>query len=138
MNLYPVLFETLSDLSDEVVLKGLTVLAEIVNSTYSKDSGQNKVHYRNFLVRLLKLFEEKRTLLEIRGNFIISRLCTLLDAEIIYREFAELIHERTPNLKFASTMIRTLNTILLTTSELFELRMMLKDISNQVCRIIYL
>lgn len=150
VNLYPVLFETLSDLSDEVVLKGLTVLAEIVNSTHSKgnpalrvnrlwlkhaflvDSGANQVHYRNFLVRLLKLFEEKRVLLENRGAFIISRLCTLLNAEIIYRIFSELIHEETPNLRFASTMVRTLNTILLTTSELFELRMLLKDISDEV------
>lgn len=47
VNLYPVLFETLSDLSDEVVLKGLTVLAEIVNSTYSK--GNNII---NLPVRL--------------------------------------------------------------------------------------
>lgn len=91
------------------------------------------MHYRNFLVRLLKLFEEKRALLENRGTFIISRLCTLLNAEIIYRIFAELIHEETPNLRFASTMVRTLNSILLTTSELFELRMLLKDISNEVC-----
>lgn len=35
-SLYPVLFETLSDSSDDVVLQGLTVLAEIVNSTHSK------------------------------------------------------------------------------------------------------
>lgn len=35
-NLYPVLFETLSDFSDEVVVQGLTVLAEIVDSTSTK------------------------------------------------------------------------------------------------------
>lgn len=33
ISLYPVLFETLSDISDEVVIQGLTVLAEIVHST---------------------------------------------------------------------------------------------------------
>lgn len=60
------------------------------------------------------------------------QLCILLNAEIIYRIFAEIIAEETPNLKFASTIIRTLNTILLTTSELFELRMLLKDIGNEV------
>lgn len=32
-SLYPVLFETLSDNSDEVVIRGLTVLAEMVNCT---------------------------------------------------------------------------------------------------------
>lgn len=84
------------------------------------------------MVSLLKLFEEKRSLLENRGAFIISRLCTLLNAEIIYRILAEIISEETTNLKFASTIVRTLNTILLTTSELFDLRMLLKDISNEV------
>lgn len=151
--LYPVLFETLSDFSDDVVVQGLTVLAEIVNSTSTKGmratitrnpalintirfltSGQHasQTQYRNFLVSLLKLFEEKRSLLENRGAFIISRLCALLDAETIYRILAEIIFEETANLKFASTMVRTLNTILLTTSELFDLRMLLKDISNEV------
>lgn len=33
ISLYPVLFETLSNNSDEVVIQGLTVLAEIVNCT---------------------------------------------------------------------------------------------------------
>lgn len=61
-----------------------------------------------------------------------SQLCILLNAEVIYRIFAEIIFEETSNFKFASTMVRTLNTILLTTSELFELRMRLKDITNKV------
>lgn len=63
-----------------------------------------------------------------------SQLCILLNAEVIYRIFAEIIFEETTNLKFASTMVRTLNTILFTTSELFELRMHLKDITNEVMR----
>lgn len=61
-----------------------------------------------------------------------SQLCILLNAEVIYRIFAEIIFEETTNFKFASTMVRTLNTILLTTSELFELRVHLKDITNEV------
>lgn len=65
-----------------------------------------------------------------------SQLCILLNAEVIYRIFAEIIFEETSNLKFASTMVRTLNTILFTTSELFELRMHLKDITNEVIQMI--
>lgn len=61
-----------------------------------------------------------------------SQLCILLNAELIYRMFAEIIFEESINLKFASTMVRTLNTILLTTTELFELRKLLKDITNEV------
>lgn len=38
-SLFPVLFETLSNNSDEVVIQGLTVLAEIVNST-NKSKGK--------------------------------------------------------------------------------------------------
>lgn len=34
--LFPVLLENLSDNSDEVVLQGLVVLAEIVNSAHAK------------------------------------------------------------------------------------------------------
>lgn len=42
ISLYPVLFETLSNSSDEVVIHGLTVLAEIVNCTNkSKGTIQN-------------------------------------------------------------------------------------------------
>lgn len=37
VNLFPVLLNILSDSSDEVVLQGLIVLAEIVNSTEFKD-----------------------------------------------------------------------------------------------------
>lgn len=39
ITLYPVLFETLSNNSDEVVIQGLTVLAEIVNCT-NKSKGK--------------------------------------------------------------------------------------------------
>lgn len=42
-SLYPVLFETLSDSSDEVVIRGLTVLAEMVNCTNAK-KGMNPQH----------------------------------------------------------------------------------------------
>lgn len=55
----------------------------------------------------------------------------LLNAEHIYRTFAEIIAEETVNVKFASTMVRSLNIILLTSSELFALRNALRDITNK-------
>lgn len=80
-SLYPVLFETLSNNSDEVVIQGLTVLAEIVNSTNpSKDASSSHSHYKKFLNSLLRLFDEKRPLLENRGAFIIRwEVGTVLD-----------------------------------------------------------
>ena len=65
--------------------------------------------------------------------FVLSyrQLCVLLSAEDIYRSFAELLLQES-NLKFASLMVETLNTILLTTSELFELRSRLRNLSSSV------
>lgn len=127
-SLCPVLLSVLSDNSDEVVLQGLVVLAEIVNST--KDNEFNQTQYRKFLLSLLNLFQEEKPFLENRGSLIIRQLCVLLNAEYIYRTFAEIITNENINIKFASTMVRTLNMILLTSSELFDLRNSLKDIRN--------
>jgi vacuole morphology and inheritance protein 14 len=57
----------------------------------------------------------------------------LLNSEDIYRTLSEiLLHEE--DLKFASNMVETLNTILLTSSELFELRTKLKDLKTEVSK----
>ena len=86
--LFPVLLSILSDNSDEVVLQGLAVLAEIVNSTHKGnffiyfsstvlilrfviDVDINKTHYRKFIVSLLNLFSEEKPFLEKRGSLII-------------------------------------------------------------------
>jgi vacuole morphology and inheritance protein 14 len=57
----------------------------------------------------------------------------LLNSEDIYRTLSEiLLYEE--DLKFASNMVETLNTILLTSSELFELRTKLKDLKTEVSK----
>ncbi|KAH8402579.1 hypothetical protein KR215_002573 [Drosophila sulfurigaster] len=131
-NLNNNLLLTLADNSDEVVLQSLYVLAQIINSqdTESKDNF-DKTHYRKFLLSLLNLFSEEKLILENRASLIIRQLCVLLNAEYIYRTFAEIIAEEILNLKFASTVVRLLNMILLTSTELFELRTSLRDISNE-------
>ncbi|XP_055679622.1 protein VAC14 homolog [Lutzomyia longipalpis] len=130
VSLFPVLLGVLSDSSDDVVLQGLVVLAEIINSNSANDDFK-QTQYRKFLLSLLNLFSEEKSFLENKGSLIIRQLCVLLNAELIYRTFAEIICEETTNIKFASTMVRTLNTILLTSSELFDLRNSLKDIRNK-------
>ncbi|EDV94566.1 protein VAC14 homolog [Drosophila grimshawi] len=126
------LLSTLADNSDEVVLKSLCVLAEILSSQDKKDLDDfNKTHYRKFLLSLLNLFSEEKLILENRASLIIRKLCVLLNAEYIYRTFAEIIAEEVPNLKFASTLVRLLNIILVTSTELVELRTSLRDISNE-------
>lgn len=136
-DLFPVLMRTLSDSSDEVVQQNLVVLAEIIGSKYpesttgkSDSSVQNK-YFPKFIINLLRLFSTDRHLLEERGAFIIRELCVLLSAENIYKTVAEILLEE-QNLRFAGLMIQTLNVILLTSSELFELRNKLKDLDSEV------
>ena len=136
-DLFPVLMRTLSDSSDEVVQQNLVVLAEIIGSKYpgtmvrdSHFSVQNK-YFAKFIINLLRLFSTDRHLLEERGAFIIRELCVLLNAEDIYKILSEILLEE-QNLRFASIMVQTLNAILLTSSELFELRNKLKNLNSEV------
>ncbi|XP_020819252.1 protein VAC14 homolog isoform X2 [Phascolarctos cinereus] len=170
-NLFPVLLRTLSDESDEVILKDLEVLAEIASSPAGQTEGpgpfdspnlrvnhselqaptsgrtsllgppgtrglecspssptMNSYFYK-FMINLLKRFSSERKLLEIRGAFIIRQLCLLLNAENIFHSMADILL-REEDLQFASTMVHALNTILLTSTELFPLRNQLKDLKT--------
>lgn len=129
-NLFPVLLNILNDTSDEVVLEGLAVIADIVKSTKDKNSDVNKTKYREFLESLLTLFKEDKDFLENRGTLIIKQLCALLNAEYIYKALAEILCKDSENVKFTSIMVRKLNNIMFTSSELFELRTTLRDIPN--------
>ena len=153
--LFPVLLKTLSDTSDEVVILDLEVLAEISSSKighttrskpfiFSKSylsissyfiSEVTSPHFKQFMLSLLKLFSADKNLLESKGSFIIRQLCVLLSSEDIYRSMSELLVME-ENLKFARVMVETLSTILLTSSELFELRSKLKDlVSSESCQL---
>lgn len=134
-NLFPILMKSLSDNSDEVVQQTLVVMAEIISSkspeaaiTDSNAKMQNK-YFTKFIINLLRIFSADRHLLEERGAFIIRELCILLSAEDIYKTLAKILLEES-NLSFACTMIQTLNVILLTSSELFDLRNKLKDLDS--------
>merc|ERR1712223_1653188 len=92
--------------------------------------GNTNPHFNSFILSLLKLFRADRNLLDTKGSFNFRQLCMLLSAEDIYRSLAELLLQES-NLKFARLMVETLNTILLTTSELFDLRNRLRNLSSQ-------
>ncbi|XP_073420451.1 protein VAC14 homolog isoform X3 [Dendrobates tinctorius] len=167
--LFPILLKTLSDESDEVILKDLEVLAEIASSPagqsdtafeepaavhtklqvpspargalpgscgegargleISPSTPTMNSYFHRFMVNLLKRFSSERKLLETRGAFIIRQLCLLLNAENIFHSMADILL-REEDLKFASTMVQNLNSILLTSSELFQLRSQLKDLQT--------
>ncbi|XP_053558318.1 protein VAC14 homolog [Bombina bombina] len=168
-SLFPILLKTLSDESDEVILKDLEVLAEIASSPAGQTDvtneaadiphGMSELHvpaptrgaqtsstgsrglecspstptmnlyFHRFMINLLKRFSTERKLLETRGAFIIRQLCLLLNAENIFHAMADILL-REEDLKFASTMVQNLNSILLTSSELFQLRSQLKDLQT--------
>ncbi|NWT08912.1 VAC14 protein, partial [Vireo altiloquus] len=173
-SLFPILLRTLSDESDEVILKDLELLAEIASSPAGQTEeghgpsdgsdvrpGPVELHvparagqlsssstkglecspstptmnsyFYKFMINLLKRFSSERKLLEARGAFIIRQLCLLLNAENIFHSMADILL-REEDLKFASTMVHTLNTILLTSSELFQLRNQLKDLKTPESR----
>uniref|UniRef100_A0A0A9X6L4 Protein VAC14 homolog n=1 Tax=Lygus hesperus TaxID=30085 RepID=A0A0A9X6L4_LYGHE len=134
-DLFPTLLHVLTDHSDEVVQHGLNVLAQIISPESEAgrvpvpDSPQHPF-FENFLHSLIGLFREDRQLLEERGSFIIRQLCILLSAEDVYKSAAEIMRSE-HDLKFARVMVDTLNTILLTSSELFQLRNVLKNEENE-------
>ncbi|XP_011867586.1 PREDICTED: protein VAC14 homolog [Vollenhovia emeryi] len=134
-DLFPILMKSLSDTSDEVVQQTLVVMAEIISSkspeavaTDPNAKMQNK-YFTKFIINLLRLFSTDRHLLKERGAFIIRELCVLLSAEDIYKTLAKILLEE-QNLSFACTMIQTLNVILLTSSELFDLRNKLRHLDS--------
>ncbi|PIA26692.1 hypothetical protein AQUCO_09100085v1 [Aquilegia coerulea] len=116
-DIFDTLLKALSDPSDEVVLLVLDVHACI-----ARDAPQ----FRQLVVFLVHKFRIDHSLLEKRGALIIRRLCVLLDAERVYLELSTIL-EGEADLDFASIMVQALNLILLTSSELAELRALLKQ-----------
>ncbi|KAJ0974943.1 hypothetical protein J5N97_016908 [Dioscorea zingiberensis] len=111
------LLSALSDPSDEVVLLVIEVHACI---------ARDAPHFHQLIVFLIQNFRSDLSLLEKRGALIVRRLCLLLDAERVYREFSTIL-EGEDDLDFATTMVQALNLILLTSSELADLRNLIKQ-----------
>ncbi|KAJ8303509.1 hypothetical protein KUTeg_019905 [Tegillarca granosa] len=152
---FPVLLATLSDQSEEVVLLDLEALAEISSnpaghwSTNAEEvqkspddhsesdlvSGNQLKHglnkyFTKFMISLVDLFKKNAQLLEERGSFIIRQLSQLLNAEDVFQTLSQIL-EDDDDMLFACSMIQTINTILLTSTELFELRNQLKELKTQ-------
>mmetsp|Transcript_50805 Transcript_50805/g.58699 ORF Transcript_50805/g.58699 Transcript_50805/m.58699 type:complete len:861 (+) Transcript_50805:21-2603(+) len=136
--LLPVLIRTLSDPSDAVVLLNLQVLSRISLAQQRDERGDaeesEEEQFELVLNAILSLFAKDRQLLETRGSLIIRKLCVLLNAKSVYIRLANALmqYEKVngkaadaETLEFVSTMVQTLNLILLTASELHDLRSIL-------------
>ncbi|EMS46545.1 Protein VAC14-like protein [Triticum urartu] len=117
------LLNALSDPSDAVVLLVLEVHAHIAEEYH---------HFQHLMSYLIHTFHNNHVLLEKRGALIVRRLCVLLGAEKVYREFSTILQTE-GDLDFASTMVQALNLILLTSTELAELRSLLKKSLVDTC-----
>lgn len=136
--LLPVLLRTLSDPSDPVVLLNLQVLSRISLAQREEmegklESEKEEAQFQLVLSAILNLFAADRHLLETRGSLIVRRLCVLLNAKSVYIRMADALCDyKVPDgsteadrLEFVGTMVQTLNLILLTASELSDLRSIL-------------
>lgn len=141
-SLMPALLQLLSDQSDGVVLLTVQVLSRISLSEFAlkrgisaKENLRNEAQFVMVIKSILALFMADRRLLETRGSIIVRRLCVLLNAKSVYLIMADIIssYDVTPDeggnsftLEFVATMVQTLNLILLTASELNNLRQLLE------------
>ena len=144
---FPALLKLLGDSDDAVVRLSLEVLARVSVKQGEGAGGRVMLDDARFdmvLTSVMALFQSDRRFLEQRGSLIIRQLCELLDAESIYRAVAKWLIAVTERdsagggadmddggslsnaCEFASLMVQTLNLILLTSSELFDLRGRLK------------
>ncbi|POW03272.1 hypothetical protein PSTT_11223 [Puccinia striiformis] len=87
-------------------------------------------YFRHFMWNLLSLFGTDRNLLELRGNLIVRILCKNLNAERIYKSFAEYL-EADEDLEFASSMVQNLTLIMITSPELSDMRRKLKQLETK-------
>ncbi|KAK9728467.1 hypothetical protein K7432_001070 [Basidiobolus ranarum] len=126
---FPALLKTLSDSSEEVVRRDLQLLAQI-------SSTSDGEYFTRFMEKLLSLLSTDRRLLDTRGSLIIRQLCLSLDPERIYRTFAEIL-EKDEDLEFAGIMVQTLNTILITSPELADLRRRLKHLDSKENQVLF-
>eukprot|EP00947_MAST-08B_sp_MAST-8B-sp1_P005184 g5184.t1 len=115
--LLPALLKALKDSSDDVVLLTLEVLARI---------SLDEAHFGQVLREVVDEFRRDRAILDTRGSLIVRKLCILLEAERVYIAMAGILAAE-EDLQFASLIVQTLSLILLTASELADLRALLKQ-----------
>ncbi|KAL6450065.1 VAC14 Vacuole morphology and inheritance protein 14 [Candida maltosa Xu316] len=107
------------DTSNEVILKILTLLGKI--------SETDQQFFKNFMIRLINIFEFESSDKTFKVEFIIRKLCVTLNSEIIFATLSEVLATLN-DLDFLNTMIVTLNNILLTSQELLAFRKKLKNL----------
>ncbi|VDN83939.1 unnamed protein product [Brugia pahangi] len=142
---FPVLLSLLSDTCDDVLLLDLQLLSDIcegkntsgvelqelsLDENILKQLSGISPYLVKFTSSLLAMFRSDKALLNDRGVLIVRQLCILLGSGSIYRCLSVLLLNDSDT-GFISQMVALLNGILLTSSELFELRKQLRTLESE-------
>lgn len=114
--LFPELMKLLGDPSDQVVELDIRVLAMITNTPET---------FEEFLTKLVELLQKDNYKLMHRAGMLVKSLANESDADVAFRTLASILC-REGDLGFVSSLVTTLNMILLTAPELLPLRNILK------------
>eukprot|EP01065_Artemidia_motanka_P035579 TRINITY_DN43491_c0_g1_i1.p1 TRINITY_DN43491_c0_g1~~TRINITY_DN43491_c0_g1_i1.p1 ORF type:complete len:696 (+),score=280.03 TRINITY_DN43491_c0_g1_i1:61-2088(+) len=114
--LFPELMSILSDPSDRVVEMDLQVLAMITKRPES---------FERFMTELVELLQRDGYKLMPRAGMVVKALAPLINSINLFRTLAAIL-SRQEDLNFVSSLVTTLNVILLTSPELLPLRTVLK------------
>jgi len=139
-DILPILIKTLRNPSNEVVISDLKVLGLIFSnfsdtnhlstSTYrSRNEEFRPDYFSQFMSTLLQLFFTESSFLEDRCSFIVKHLCLIMNAEDIFRSLSEILLDY-QDFSFSYKMVQILNKILLTSSELNDLRCQLRGMKT--------
>ncbi len=146
----PALLQAMADPEDRVVLLALEMLAELSScpanggaaaaatpeSAAPEPAPEAAAFFSRLVVDLVALFRADRALLDTRGTLIVRQLCVLMRPEQIFSALAaELLHEA--DLEFARLLVQTLHLILLTATELHDLRSDLKRLATPAAAAIF-
>lgn len=127
--MFTILLISLKDPSDEVVTMDLKVLNKIIKSSNDAKSMDDFKKCKKLLENIVDMFHENSHILKDRGPFIIRQLCTEMNSRTVYISFAEIMlvgYDKS----FIQSLVYILNTILLTSQELSDLRHSFKSIAK--------
>jgi vacuole morphology and inheritance protein 14 len=143
---FPVLLDLLQDSADDVLMLDIMLITDIcskaqhdvdlksfnLSDNVIKELGQTSPYLIKFSISLLDLFKKDSKLIDDRGIQIIRQLCLLLEPADVFRALAVLMTANEKDVEFLSRLVAMLNRILLTASELFRLRVQLKNPDENV------
>ncbi|KAF2355702.1 Vacuole morphology and inheritance protein 14 Fab1-binding region [Trinorchestia longiramus] len=130
------LLPVLRDRSDVVVVKVLVLLATLSvapKGSLPLQDGDSPPHLDRVLELLVEAFSRDQQLLVERGQLILRQLCVLLSPTQVYERISKLL-QKVPvsqNSDFLSMMAHTMATILITSKELFPMRLQLRKLETK-------